>query len=137
MPEFIARPEGLSAANGYSHVAIAGPLVFVSGQVPALEDGTVVGADDVEAQVEQVFRNIECALAAANVGWSQVVKLTYYILDIADLAIVRAVRDRHIDLTTPPASTLVQVSALVNPAFRVEIDAVAVNGDRGQATGPR
>ena len=67
MPEFIPRPEGLSAANGYSHVAIAGPLVFVSGQVPVLENGTVVGTGDVEAQVEQVFRNIESALAAANV----------------------------------------------------------------------
>jgi reactive intermediate/imine deaminase len=129
MPEFISRPEGLSAANGYSHVAIAGHLVFVSGQVPVLADGTVVGAGDVEAQVDQVFRNIECALTAANVAWPQVVKLTYYLLDLADLATVRAVRDRHIDLTAPPASTLVQVSALVNPAFRVEIDAVAVTGD--------
>ncbi|HEX5335270.1 MAG TPA: RidA family protein [Propionicimonas sp.] len=131
MPEFISRPEGLSAANGYSHVAIAGPLLFVSGQVPVLADGTVVGTGDVEAQVDQVFRNIACALTAADVTWSQVVKLTYFILDIADLATVRAVRDRYIDLTAPPASTLVQVSALVNPAFRVEIDAVAVRGTGG------
>ena len=126
MTEFLTRPEGLSAANGYSHVAIAGPLIFVSGQVPVLADGTVIGADDVEAQVDQVFQNIACALAAAEVGWWQVVKLTYYLTDIADLVTVREVRDRYIDLSAPPASTLVQVSALVNPAFRVEIDAVAV-----------
>jgi enamine deaminase RidA (YjgF/YER057c/UK114 family) len=60
------------------------------------------------------------------VGWSQVVKLTYYILDIGDLAVVRAVRDRYVNAEAPPASTLVQVSALVSPAFRVEIDAMAV-----------
>ncbi len=126
MPDFLTRPEGRSAANGYSHVAIAGPLIFVSGQVPVLADGTVIGADDVEAQVDQVFQNLACALAAAEVEWSQVVKLTYYLTDISDLGTVRAVRDRYIHLAAPPASTLVQVSALVNPAFRVEIDAVAV-----------
>jgi reactive intermediate/imine deaminase len=126
LPEFIPRPDGLPAANGYSHVAIAGPLVFVSGQVPVLADGTVVGSGDFEAQVEQVFRNIGTALSAAGVGWSQVVKLTYYILDIGDLAVVRAVRDRYVNAEAPPASTLVQVSALVSPAFRVEIDAMAV-----------
>lgn len=125
MPEFIAQPKGLSAANGYSHVAIAGSLVFISGQVPVRADGTVVGTDDVEAQVDQVFRNLGSALAAAGVGWSQVVKLTYFVIDIADLAVVRAVRDRYIDAGAPPASSLVQVSALVNPAFRVEVDAVA------------
>ncbi|HEY3545916.1 MAG TPA: RidA family protein [Propionicimonas sp.] len=138
MPEFITQPEGLPPANGYSHVAIAtGTFVFISGQVPIRTDGTVVPADDVAGQVDAVFANLGRALDAAGASWSQVVKLTYFVVDIADLAIVRAVRDRHVDQAAPPASTLVQVSALVNPAFRVEIDAVAVTGDRGQATGPR
>jgi enamine deaminase RidA (YjgF/YER057c/UK114 family) len=129
MPEFIMQPDGLPPANGYSHAAIAsGPLVFISGQVPVLPDGTVVPPEDVEGQVEAVFANLGRALDAAGASWSQVVKLTYFVVDIADLAVVRAVRDRHVDPAALPASTLVQVSALVNPAFRVEIDAVAVTG---------
>lgn len=127
MPQFIRQPGGLPMANGYSHVAIAsGPVIFISGQVPVLPDGTVVPPEDVAGQVEAVFANLGRALAAAGSTWSQVVKLTYFVVDIADLTTVRAVRDRHIDLASPPASTLVQVAALVNPDFRVEIDAVAV-----------
>lgn len=126
MPEFIGRPDGLPPANGYSHVAMAaGRMVFVSGQVPLTGDGTLAG-EDAEAQADQVFRNLSSALRAAGAGWAQVVKLTYYLTDIADLPVVRAVRDRYIDPALPPASTLVQVTALVNPLFRIEIDAIAV-----------
>jgi enamine deaminase RidA (YjgF/YER057c/UK114 family) len=127
MPRFISQPDGLPPANGYSHVAVAtGPVVYISGQVPVLPNGAVVPPEDVAGQVEAVFANLGRALATAGASWSQVVKLTYFVVDIADLATVRAVRDRHVNLAAPPASTLVQVSALVNPAFRVEIDAVAV-----------
>lgn len=126
MPDYLSRPDGLPPANGYSHVAMAaGTMVFVSGQVPLTSDGTLAG-EDAEAQADQVFRNIESALRAAGAGWAQVVKLTYYLTDIADLPVVRAVRDRYLNQSQPPARTLVQVTALVNPLFRVEIDAIAV-----------
>lgn len=125
MPDFIARPDGLAEPNGYSHVAITrGATVFISGQVPVGPDGEVVSAD-ASAQVEQVFTNLGAALAAVGLDFSNVVKLTYYVVDLADLAIVREVRNRFIDLARPPASSLIQVAGLVSPAFRVEIDAVA------------
>lgn len=128
MPDFIARPDGMPPTNGYSHVAIArGEVVFISGQVPVDADGEVVSSDP-SAQVEQVFTNLQTALAAAGLDFSQVVKLTYYLVDLADLAAVREVRDRFIDPANPPASSLVQVAGLVSPAFRVEIDAVASRG---------
>lgn len=131
MPVFIERPDGLPPVNGYSHVAIAtGTMIFISGQVPLGPDGTLAG-EDVSAQAEQVFRNLQGALQAAGVSWAQVVKLTYYLTDIADLPAVRAVRDRYLRATQLPASSLVQVAALVNPAFRLEIDAIAVRGDPG------
>jgi enamine deaminase RidA (YjgF/YER057c/UK114 family) len=103
--------------NGYSHVTVAAGLVaHISGQVPLRSDGTVVDGG-AHAQAEQVFENLRTA---------QVVKMNYYLRDIADLDEVRTVRDRFLDPARLPASSLVQVAGLVHPDFRIEIDAVAV-----------
>ncbi|WP_238009942.1 RidA family protein [Dactylosporangium sp. AC04546] len=124
--EHFMRPDGLPPVNGYSHaVRFSGVLVAVSGQVPLDGSGQVVGAGDVEAQVRQVFVNLGAALTAAGSGLDRVVKLTVYLTDLADLPVFRAVRDEFIDPSRPPASSLVQVSGLVHPAFRVEVDALA------------
>lgn len=56
---------------------------------------------------------------------SHVVKLTIFLTDLADLEVVRLVRDEYIAKQAPPASSLVQVSGLVTPAFRIEIEALA------------
>jgi reactive intermediate/imine deaminase len=120
------RPDGLPPVNGYSHaVSFAGPMVVVSGQVPLDEQGRLVGRGDARAQVEQVFRNLAAALDAAGARMDQVVKLTVYLTDLADLEAFRQVRDDFVLSGTPPASSLVQVSGLVNPEFRVEIEALA------------
>jgi len=120
------QPDGLPPANGYSHaVAVSGRMVVVSGQVPLDAQGRLVGPDDPEAQVRQVFDNLMAALAAAGAGMEHVVKLTVYLTDLADLAVFRSVRDEYISVEKPPASSLVRVAGLVSPAFRVEIDALA------------
>lgn len=112
--------------NGYSHaVAHEGRLVVVSGQVPVDPDGNLVGPGNAEAQIDQVFRNIATVLAAAGTTMSSLVKLTVYLTERADLAAFRRVRDRYIDLEKPPASSLVLVAGLIDPDFRVEIDALA------------
>jgi enamine deaminase RidA (YjgF/YER057c/UK114 family) len=69
--------------------------------------------------------NLTAALAAAGASMAQVVKLTVFLTDLADLAVFRQVRDAYIDTARPPASSLVQVSGLVHPDFRVEIEALA------------
>jgi reactive intermediate/imine deaminase len=121
------RPEGLPPVNGYSHaVSFSGTVVAVSGQVPLDEDGRVVGADDPAEQVRQVFRNLGAALSAAGSDFTRVVKLTVYLTDLDDLAVFRQVRDEYLDPSASPASSLVQVKGLIHPAFRVEIDALAV-----------
>ncbi|MER5853415.1 RidA family protein [Streptomyces sp. NPDC002012] len=126
MQQHYVRPDGLPPVNGYSHaVSFSGSMVAVSGQVPLDGQGQLVGPDDPEAQVRQVFENLKTALAAAGAGMEQVVKLTFYLTDLADLEALRRVRDEYISLEKPPASSLVRVSGLVNPAFRVEIDALA------------
>jgi reactive intermediate/imine deaminase len=126
MREYHERPDGLPPANGYSHaVAFSGRMVAISGQIPLDADGGLVGADDPQAQVRQVFENLKTALAAAGAGMEDLVKLTVYLTDLTDLEIFRRVRDEYISLDSPPASSLVQVAGLVNPAFRIEIDALA------------
>jgi len=123
----LVRPEGTPPVNGYSHaVVFCGAMVAVSGQVPVDADGRLVGADDAQAQIRQVYANLAAALAAAGSGLEHVVKLTVYLTDLeADLPVFRRIRDEHQDPERPPASSLVQVQRLVSPDFRVEIDALA------------
>jgi len=123
------RPDGMPPVNGYSHaVAFQGRLVAVSGQVPLDADGRLVGRGDPEAQARQVFANLEAALAAAGATMDHVVKLTVFLTDMADLAAFRKARDEFIRADTPPASSLVRVSGLVNPEFRIEVEALAAIG---------
>jgi 2-iminobutanoate/2-iminopropanoate deaminase len=103
----------------------AGNLLFVSGFVPVDGEGRLVGGDDVVAQVRQVFANLGAVLAAAGATFADVVKVTVYLTDIADRARINPVR-QEVFGDTRPASTLVEVSALVVPGAKVEIDAVAL-----------
>jgi reactive intermediate/imine deaminase len=126
--EHYVRPDGMPPVNGYSHaVAFQGRLVVVSGQVPLDGDGRLVGSD-AETQARQVFRNLEAALAAAGATMGHVVKLTVFLTDMTDLAAFRKVRDEFIRTDEPPASSLVRVSGLVNPEFRIEVEALAAIG---------
>ncbi|GAA1370791.1 RidA family protein [Streptomyces beijiangensis] len=121
------RPEGSPPVNGYSHaVAFSGTSVAVSGQVPVDAEGRIVGEGDPEGQLRQVFVNLRTALAAAGAGMADIAKLTVFLTDLADLGAFRKVRDEFIDVERPPACSLVQVVGLVHPAFRVEIEALAV-----------
>ena len=125
MRQHHVRPAGLPPVNGYSHaVEFSGRMVAVSGQVPVDGDGRLVG-EDPEAQMRQVFENLRTALAAGGARFDQVVKLTVFLTDLADLDAFRRVRDEYLDLDRLPACSLVRVAGLVHPAFRVEIDALA------------
>lgn len=111
---------------GYSHAVRAGDLIFVSGQVPLDEDGAVVGMADMAAQARQAFRNLGAVLAEAGASYSDIVKLTYFLCDIDQIAAVREARNEFIDLANPPASSLVEVSRLFMPGILIEIEAVAL-----------
>jgi reactive intermediate/imine deaminase len=124
------RPAGLPPVNGYSHaVAFSGPLVVISGQLPLDADGQLVGLDDPEAQIRQVFTNLAGVLAAAGASMQDVVKLTVFLTDLEDLATFRRVRDEFVPPDQAPASTLVQVAGLVNPECRVEVEALSALGE--------
>lgn len=126
---YITRPDGVAPGPGYSHVVTGtGQLVAVSGQVATREDGQLVGPGDPSAQARQVFENLRRCLAAAGLSLGEVIKLTYYLTDMAHLAAVRTVRDEFINTARPPASTAVQVVALARPEFLLEVEAFALAG---------
>jgi enamine deaminase RidA (YjgF/YER057c/UK114 family) len=103
-----------------------GRWVAIAGQVALDAEGNLVGVDDAGAQARQVFANLERCLAAAGATFADVVKLNFYVTDIAFLPEVRVARDAHIDTVNPPASTAVQVVALFRPEALIEIEAYAV-----------
>jgi len=124
--EHIAPP-GVAPANGYTHVVVgSGRLISISGQVAFDESGQLVGRDDPEAQARQVFENLRRCLAAAGATFTDVVKLTYFVTDIASLNAVRRVRDTFVDTSRPPASSAVQVAGLILPELLLEIEALAL-----------
>ena len=132
MPKQHLNPPTLNPANGYTHVVTAtgGTTVYVSGQVSVNEKAEVVGKGDFRAQVERTFDNLKAALAAAGATLKDVVKVTYFVVDLKpDLVpVIREIRKTYLDPTHPPASSLVGVAALAVPDWLVEIEAVAVVG---------
>jgi 2-iminobutanoate/2-iminopropanoate deaminase len=120
------RVEGLPEPfSHYTDAVLAGDLLFVSGCVALDESGNVVGKGDVVAQARQVFANIGLILAEAGASFADVVKVTLFLVDIDDRARINPVRQEFFG-DARPASTLVEVSALVLPEFLIEVEAVAV-----------
>ncbi|MFD5794349.1 RidA family protein [Streptomyces diastatochromogenes] len=129
-PTRIPAPDGVAPAAQYSHVVSAtGRFVAVSGQLALDEDGKLVGEGDPAAQARQVFENLSRCLAAAGAGFQDVVKLTYFVTDVAYLPAIRAARAAHIPDDRLPAASAVQVAALVAPEFLMEVEAFAVVGE--------
>lgn len=123
----ISAPEGVSPGTGYSHVVQGtGRFVAISGQCAFDEKGEIVGLGDPAAQAQQVFENLRRCLAAAGATFDDVVKLTYFVTDVAHLPAVRAARDAVIPADRLPASSAVQVAALFRPELLLEVEAFAV-----------
>ncbi|MEU6367339.1 RidA family protein [Streptomyces sp. NPDC046931] len=123
----IPAPDGVAPASAYAHVVLGtGRFVAISGQLALDEDGGLVGEGDPAAQARQVFENLRRCLAAAGATFDDVVKLTYFVTDMAHLPAIRAARAAHIPGDRLPASSAVQVAALVGPEFLLEIEAFAV-----------
>ena len=122
------NPPALSAPTGYTHIVeVTGPnrTIYISGQIAFDKGGQVVGAGDMKAQAEQVFKNLETALTAAGAKFSDVVKMNSYITDMSKVQAVRDVRARYFKDATP-ASTFVEVKGLVRPELLLEIEVIAV-----------
>jgi 2-iminobutanoate/2-iminopropanoate deaminase len=124
------NPETVSAPLGtYSHSVRAetseGTWIHVSGQIANDVDGELVGPGDLRAQTRQVFENLKAILAANGATFADVVKIGTFLTTLDDLAGMREIRSEFLT-SEPPASTAVQVVALVVPDALIEIDLVAV-----------
>jgi len=112
------------AAPTYSQTRIAqGPLLFISGQVPVGAGGSVA-ENDITAQTHAVLDRIEALLAEHDLTLANIVRITTFLTRIEDLADVRQVLLNRLP-DPKPASTLAQVTALIDPRFLIEIDAIA------------
>ena len=132
MEKRFINPEGLVKPGAYTPVVsvTGGRTLYISGQVSQDAAGQLVGKDDLLAQTEQVYINLSTALAAAGASFADVVKLTVFVVGYQPQhrALLQSVREKYVARVNPPASTLVGVQALANPAFLVEVEAVAVVG---------
>jgi len=109
---------------GYSRAVRVGRRIYVSGTTATAPDGSVVGRGDAYAQTVQTLDNIERALAALGSQRADIVRVRVYVTDMGDFdAIARAFAERFGEIR--PASTLVQVAALIDPTMKVEIEADA------------
>ena len=137
------NPKELGAApKFYSHaVSLAGQakLVYVSGQVSWGPDGRVVGAGDMRAQCEQVFKNVTTVLAAAGAGWGDIVKMNSYMVNLnaENVAMFRETRSGYLKRGQMPASTLVGVTSLVQPELLLEVEVVAAVGASAARAKPK
>jgi enamine deaminase RidA (YjgF/YER057c/UK114 family) len=123
-PDTVAAPLG-TYAHSVRIETIDGTWIYVSGQIAIDAEGNLVAPNDLPGQSERVFENLKAILGANGASFADVVKLQTFVTTQDGLPEMREIRSRYLggDL---PASTAVQVAALVVPEAVIEVDAVAV-----------
>ena len=128
-----SNPPGMSSPPTYSHVVEvigAHRTVYIAGQTGADAKGNV--PKDFRGQAVQVMENIKAVLDSVGGGFEHVVRITSYLTDIAANATeFRDVRALYFKKGTLPTATLLQVSRLANPAYLLEVEAIAVLPPKG------
>ena len=109
----------------YSQAIRAGGFLFVSGQVPLVPGEKTLISNDVEAQIHQVFKNLQAVIEAGGSSFSRAVKLTVYLADLGDFQAVNRIMAEYVPEPFP-ARVAIQAAALPLGAA-VEIDAILID----------
>ncbi len=124
MDKTVIQTDAAPAAIGtYSQAIRSGELIFISGQIPLdPQTGELVGADDVEQQIRQVFDNLKAVAAGAGVSLAHAVKITIYLTDLAHFMSVNEIMTEYFEQPYPARAAL-GVASLPRGAT-VEADAI-------------
>ena len=124
------NPDTLNRNPAFTNVVVVtGPVktIYIGGQDAVDATGQIVGKGDIRAQAEQVFKNLQAALAAAGASLENVIKWNILIVQgqsmQAGFEVFQRVWGRR---ANPPAITVMFVAGLANPEFLIEMDAIAV-----------
>lgn len=123
MKKVISTPHAPAAIGPYSQAIEIGNLVFISGQIPIIPETGKLLEGDITMQTERVMKNIGAILEAAGLEFSDVVKCTCFLADIADFKAMNDVYGTYFT-SEPPARAAFQVAKLPLGA-KIEIDAIA------------
>ena len=118
----ISTTNAPAAIGPYSQAIISGNMLFSSGQIPINPASGNIEAEGIEAQTEQVMKNLAAVLEAAGTSFEKVVKTTCFLQDIADFAAFNAVYAKY--FTEKPARSCVAVRELPKGAL-VEVELIA------------
>lgn len=122
MKKIIKTEQAPAAIGTYSQAVKAGDTVYISGQIPLNPETMEVVADDFLPQAHQVFQNLDAIAKASGASLENAVKLTVYMVDLADFSMLNDVMAEYIN-EPYPARAAVQVAALPK-GVKVEVDAI-------------
>jgi len=121
--EFISTEKAPKAIGPYSQAVVSGELVFLSGQTPIDPETGALVAGGFEDRVHRVFRNLEAVLESAGCGFSDVVRVSVYLTDMANFKAMNAIYAGYFGDHKPARSTIGVAELPLGAA--VEIDMIA------------
>lgn len=120
----INTPNAPQAIGPYSQAVIAQGMLYVSGQIPLDPESGEIISDDVAEQTKRVLDNMKAVVAAADTGMDRIVKVTIYIVDMQQFAVINEIYGTYFQAPFP-ARACVEVSKLPK-GVQVEMDAIAL-----------
>ena len=125
MKKIITTEYAPAPIGPYSQAVLVGNTLYTSGQIALNPKTMELVCADIKTETKQVMENMKAVLAAAEMGFENVVKTTIFIMDMADFAAINAVYATYFDDATAPARETVQVAGLPK-GVNVEISMIAV-----------